>query len=646
MAKQLYYFEQSLRVEYNTADGIASVANKNGFSIHEAAIVFPIDAVLGILRNSSSEYLLFVTESDFCGVFDHTKVYRIKKTAAVRVQGCPCDEDAFSVCSFIDSNGFYYCFNSLNEKRQQGTDQKQEFLWNEKLKSLFELYKTEKAGVNTAKEPAADTREVPTGARPANLTNGSSRGREARDGRGEPADNRSFLFEGAFGTHKRGYKIKLNDIIKNSTVVDSSVRLHDNLSISDSSLFHPTSSASEGAFSPGYGPIRITHSSADTRPDFLLVDMVCGYFETRSHANYGRVYILNILSRISTSRIGPRLLSRGVNRSGAASFFVETRFTVSDLSDTTEFTILRGSVPLHWSQKDPLRPHKLSMDEDPGASEYAFDRHYVHLQEKYGNIVLVDLLGSKKGERTLSEQYRGYCLNKNRPYIHFDINGHPGSYSSQVAAFYHRLESVIKRLIDKETTHSPITDLPTGVSSASGESSPSDDSEDTPVGIGMGIPEDADSADSDDSLPRDSAWDPRQDGPVSSQDDSQLPDAPNSELSLKIREFITANKIVFRVNCLDCLDRTNLVQFLIFSYLHPFRFNPIKSMWKHNGNSLSNFYTGSDALRADLSSKGKISVFGRVNDIFISANRMINNKFTDKEKQRIINLLLGKCPSV
>ena len=99
-------------------------------------------------------------------------------------------------------------------------------------------------------------------------------------------------------------------------------------------------------------------------------------------------------------------------------------------------------------------------------------------------------------------------------------------------------------------------------------------------------------------------------------------------------------QIVFRINCLDCLDRTNLCQFLIFNYYNPYKFNIIKTMWKNNGNALSMVYTGSHALKSDFTKERKLSLFSRVNDIVISANRMINNKFNDKEKYKIIEILL------
>lgn len=111
---------------------------------------------------------------------------------------------------------------------------------------------------------------------------------------------------------------------------------------------------------------------------------------------------------------------------------------------------------------------------------------------------------------------------------------------------------------------------------------------------------------------------------------------------------IDTEELVYRVNCIDCLDRTNLAQFLICK----FKFDKIlrdpkldqvlQECWTENGNSLSNLYTGSDVMKKELSSKQKRSFMGLFDDLVISATRLINNRFTDKQKNKMINILLGK----
>ncbi|XP_005003189.1 synaptojanin-2 isoform X3 [Cavia porcellus] len=107
-------------------------------------------------------------------------------------------------------------------------------------------------------------------------------------------------------------------------------------------------------------------------------------------------------------------------------------------------------------------------------------------------------------------------------------------------------------------------------------------------------------------------------------------------------------KGTLRMNCLDCLGRTNTVQsFIALEVLHlqleSLRLNskPIverfvesfKAMWSLNGHSLSKVFTGSRAL------EGKAKV-GKLKDGARSMSRTIQSSFFDGVKQEAIRLLL------
>ncbi|XP_054846129.1 synaptojanin-2 [Eublepharis macularius] len=103
-----------------------------------------------------------------------------------------------------------------------------------------------------------------------------------------------------------------------------------------------------------------------------------------------------------------------------------------------------------------------------------------------------------------------------------------------------------------------------------------------------------------------------------------------------------------RMNCLDCLDRTNTVQSFIalevlLTQLESLGLNskPIverfaesyKAMWTLNGHNLSRVFTGSRAL------EGKAKV-GKLKDGARSVSRTIQSNFFDGVKQEAIDLLL------
>lgn len=119
---------------------------------------------------------------------------------------------------------------------------------------------------------------------------------------------------------------------------------------------------------------------------------------------------------------------------------------------------------------------------------------------------------------------------------------------------------------------------------------------------------------------------------------------------------------VFRTNCLDCLDRTNLVQQVIS--LAAFRcflqdFNVVdkrettdesdcviqhNTLWADHGDMISQIYTGTNALKSSFSRKGKMSLAGALSDATKSVSRMYINNFMDKGKQQNIDALLGRLP--
>ncbi|XP_039108014.1 synaptojanin-2 isoform X2 [Hyaena hyaena] len=107
-------------------------------------------------------------------------------------------------------------------------------------------------------------------------------------------------------------------------------------------------------------------------------------------------------------------------------------------------------------------------------------------------------------------------------------------------------------------------------------------------------------------------------------------------------------KGTLRMNCLDCLDRTNTVQsFIALEVLHlqleslGLNSKPIadrfvesfKAMWSLNGHSLSKMFTGSRAL------EGKAKV-GKLKDGARSVSRTIQSNFFEGVKQEAIKLLL------
>lgn len=124
-------------------------------------------------------------------------------------------------------------------------------------------------------------------------------------------------------------------------------------------------------------------------------------------------------------------------------------------------------------------------------------------------------------------------------------------------------------------------------------------------------------------------------------------------------QIICTQKGVYRTNCMDCLDRTNLVQNEIsrrslMDYLKVrFRERRINvnyehllsrhsHLWAENGDGLSKIYAGTGALKSAFTRTGKVTFMNVLSDATRSVNRFYINNFQDKARQEVIDLLLGK----
>jgi synaptojanin len=122
---------------------------------------------------------------------------------------------------------------------------------------------------------------------------------------------------------------------------------------------------------------------------------------------------------------------------------------------------------------------------------------------------------------------------------------------------------------------------------------------------------------------------------------------------------LKTQKGVFRVNCLDCLDRTNLAQDFIVrkvvdlffrNYLLGQNFKQIDSiriqsavsrLFADNGDAISLIYSGTRALKTAFTRKGQSGFFDYFDDLKKSAHRMYCGNFTDKSKQATLDYILG-----
>ena len=121
---------------------------------------------------------------------------------------------------------------------------------------------------------------------------------------------------------------------------------------------------------------------------------------------------------------------------------------------------------------------------------------------------------------------------------------------------------------------------------------------------------------------------------------------------------------VFRTNCMDCLDRTNVVQSVFArNILHrqleafgiPWKstgdpFQPLpgplescfRAFWANNANVVSTLYAGTGALKVDFTRTGKRTTKGAVDDGKNAIQRYVINCFYDGSRKNAVDAFLGK----
>lgn len=127
-------------------------------------------------------------------------------------------------------------------------------------------------------------------------------------------------------------------------------------------------------------------------------------------------------------------------------------------------------------------------------------------------------------------------------------------------------------------------------------------------------------------------------------------------------QVISEQHSVVRTNCMDCLDRTNVVQSVLahwvlqreFETAHILRddgndlweadknlLSLFQNLWADNADAVSFSYSGTGALKTDFTRTGKRTKAGAFNDFVNSASRYYQNNLTDGPRQDSYDLFLG-----
>lgn len=127
---------------------------------------------------------------------------------------------------------------------------------------------------------------------------------------------------------------------------------------------------------------------------------------------------------------------------------------------------------------------------------------------------------------------------------------------------------------------------------------------------------------------------------------------------LEVRNLQTS---VVRTNCMDCLDRTNVVQSMLARWTLDRMFVDLglmqrgatfkeedpafefmfRNLWADNADVVSNSYSGTGAMKTDMTRLGIRTKAGALRDGQIAVTRYVKNNFLDGPRQDAFDLFLG-----
>ncbi|SCP04951.1 inositol-polyphosphate 5-phosphatase, putative [Plasmodium ovale] len=340
----------------------------------------------------------------------------------------------------------------------------------------------------------------------------------------------------------------------------------------------------------------------------FVVFLIHGYINSNILYINNNEITLYLISRKNKNRSGVRFWCRGGNEKGDVANFVETEQIVicknTEKTNVFSYILVRGSIPVLWKQQPTLsiRP-KINICADMNENTQILNLHMEKLKNIYGKISITNLINKKFGEK-----YLGQCFEKclkscsvQHNYTWFDFHSEFNKLNLQT--LHRSLKTVVDDLNDFSHFSFSISNS-MNYNLHHGEAFPS--------------------------------WS-----------------------SVKIDNF---QKGVFRVNCIDCLDRTNVFQSFIAKYVlylqlksvhielneqkcFPFYFFKntydelvYRKIWIHNANAISIIYSGAGALKNDITQNGKRTIGGLFQDLCHILVRYINNNFFDGYNNDCINL--------
>ena len=358
-----------------------------------------------------------------------------------------------------------------------------------------------------------------------------------------------------------------------------------------------------------------------------IYPVINGFFGSRSISDYGEQNDLHfiLIGRKDDRRSGMRFLIRGADSNGNVANTVETEeiLTFKDNEGNINiysFLEIRGSIPLIWKQEPNMQLNpKIRPKDDFWANCEVFKLHVEQLMDNYGAVCCVNLIDRKNDQNTIGKYYNNIVQNykdgnKDKAhllnFVWFDFHAECKKMK------YENIKTLFKTNSFKEGLKEYGFTLLKYNKENFDEECRENKVDETLIGK-------------------------------------------------KLLEVVQLQKGIFRTNCIDSLDRSNVVQSVIgryflliilseagFSKVRPteddiFRKfqgsfeSTFKLLWADHGDGLSLAYSGTGALKSDFVRTGKRTFMGNLKDGYLSSYRFYLNNFRDGYNQDCHDYFLG-----
>lgn len=363
--------------------------------------------------------------------------------------------------------------------------------------------------------------------------------------------------------------------------------------------------------------------SANIHPDWLIF-VIHGYCGQTVIKEFGKELYLTLIARRSKKYAGTRFLKRGTNQDGDVANEVETEQILSEIEQFnfntgqfSSFVQIRGSIPSHWSQdisKMVPKP-QISVDiVDPFA--VAAGKHFNQLLARYGSPVIVLSLVKMKEKRP-HETLLTNEITRTISYLNQFI---PPAYHLQYIG-------MDMARINKSKNKNVLQNLSLIAYSTLKK-----------VGIFQSFKTE----------------------PYSNFNLSKCDELGG----LKREDGRILQVGVVRINCVDCLDRTNTAAYMLGKTALAFQLfgmglisdplnaeanlvyekkvcRKLEELYEEHGDVLALQYGGSQLVHRIKTYRKKSHLTSQSRDFMQTISRYYSNTFSDFDKQMAINLFLG-----